>query len=60
MDGTFHEQIVVTYDIESVSGHAINKLHVEYWGEDPRLAAHHQRLALERVRPIVDEWSKTK
>jgi hypothetical protein len=59
VDGTFHEQIVITYGIEPVSGHAANKLHVEYWGEDPRLPAH-QPLTLEQVRPIIAEWNKTK
>jgi hypothetical protein len=59
VDGTFHEQIVITYGIESVSGHAPNKLHVVYWGEDPRLPAY-QPLTLEQVRPIIAEWSKTK
>lgn len=57
VDGTFHEEIVVTYGIEPVSGHAPNKLHVEYWGEDPRLRAH-RPLSLEQVRPIIAEWNK--
>ena len=59
VDGTFHERIVVTYGIESVSGHAPKKLHVEYWGEDPRLPAH-PPLTFEQVRPIITEWNKTK
>jgi hypothetical protein len=59
VDGTFNEQIVVTYATRPVSGHAPNKLHVEYWGEDSRLPAHHS-LTLEQVRPIITEWSKTK
>lgn len=59
VDGTFHEQIVVTYGTETVSGYAPNKLHVEYWGEDSRLPAH-QPLTLEQVRPIIAEWKKTK
>jgi hypothetical protein len=59
VDGTFHEQIIVTYGSEPVSGHAPNKLHVEYWGEDSRLPAH-QPLSLEQVRPITAEWNKPK
>ena len=59
VDGTSREQIFVTYCIEPVSGHAPNRLHVDYWGEDPRLPAH-QPLTLEQVRPIIAEWNHTK
>jgi hypothetical protein len=59
VDGTSREQIFVTYGVESVSGFAPNKLHVDYWGEDPRLPAH-QPLTLEQVAPIIAEWSRTK
>ena len=58
VDGTFHEQIFITYGIEPVSGHAPNKLHVEYWGEDPRLPAH-RPLSLDQVRPILAEWKQS-
>jgi hypothetical protein len=59
VDGTFREKIFVTYGIESVSGAAPNQLHVDYWGEDPRLPAH-QPLTLEQVAPIIAEWNHTK
>ena len=59
VDGTFHEQIVLTYGTEPVSGHAPNQLHVDYWGEDPRLAAP-PPLTLDQVRPILAEWNKAK
>ena len=59
VDGTFHEQIVVTYGVEPVSGHAPNTLHVQYSGEDPRLPAY-QPLTLDQVRPIIDEWHRSK
>jgi hypothetical protein len=59
VDGTFREQIFVTYGTESVSGAAPNQLHVDYWGEDPRLPAH-QPLTLEQVAPIIAEWNHTK
>jgi len=59
VDGTFHEQIVVTYGTEAVSGHAPNKLHVQYFGEDSRLTEN-RSLALEQVRPIIAEWNKAK
>lgn len=59
VDGTFHEQIIVTYGTEAVSDHAPNKLHIEYWGEDSRLPAN-QPLTFEQVRPIIAEWNKAK
>ena len=58
-DGTFHEEIVVTYGTEPISGHAANKLHISYRGEDPRLDRR-QTLTLEQVRPIIAEWNTTK
>ena len=59
VDGTFREQIFVTYAIEPVSGHAPNRLHVDYWGEDPRLPAH-QPLTLEQAAPIIAEWNRAR
>ena len=59
VDGTLREQIVVTYGIESVSGHEPKKLHVEYWGEDTRLAGR-QNLTLKKVQPILTEWKSVK
>lgn len=57
-DGTLDEQIVVTYERQRISGHEPGKLHVEYWGEDPRLPAN-QPLTLDQVRPILAEWDRT-
>lgn len=59
VDGTSHEHISVTYGIEPVSGHAPNKLHIVYWGEDPRLPAD-RPLTLQQIRPIIHEWNKSK
>lgn len=57
VDGTFHEQIVITYGTESVSGHEPNKLHVEYLGEDSRLA-NRLNLTMKQVQPILAEWKR--
>lgn len=55
VDGTFHEQICLTYEIESVSGFPLNRLNVTYSGEDTRLAGR-QSLTLADVRPILKQW----
>jgi len=55
VDGTFHEQIVLTFDLESVSGSPTNQLAVSYWGEDSRLGGRRD-LRLGDVQPILEEW----
>jgi len=55
VNGTFHEQLCLTYDVESVSGYPLNRLDIEYSGEDSRLANRHS-LALADVKPILREW----
>ncbi len=55
VDGTFHEHIVLTFDLEPVSGSPTNQLAVSYWGEDSRLAGR-QDLGLGDVQPLVKEW----
>ncbi len=55
VDGIFFEQICVTYDIETVSGYEVDRLHVTYSGEDPRLADK-DSLDLETVLPVLHEW----
>jgi hypothetical protein len=54
-DGTFSEQIVLTYDIENVSGYPMNRLNVSYDGEDPRLA-NRWNLTLDDAKPVLREW----
>lgn len=54
-DGTFYEDIVLTYEIESVSGVPLNQLSVIYLGDDPRLA-HHWNLTLNDAKPVLKEW----
>ena len=54
-DGTFHEQVVLTFEIEHVSGVPLNQLDVSYFGEDSRLDGR-RGLSLSDVRPILKEW----
>jgi hypothetical protein len=55
VDGTFHEEVTLTFEREHVSGVPLNKLSVSYMGEDPRLAGR-VNLSLSDVRPILKEW----
>lgn len=54
-EGTFHEEIIVTYDVERVSGVPLNQIDIDYRGEDPRLA-NRPELTLADVTPIIAEW----
>jgi hypothetical protein len=55
VDGTFHEEVTLTFEREHVSGVPLNNLSVSYMGEDPRLAGR-VNLSLSDVRPILKEW----
>lgn len=55
VDGTFHEQVILTFETEHISGVPLNRLHVSYEGEDPRLVDRHD-LSLNDVKPILKEW----
>lgn len=55
VDGTFYEEIGMTYHIEKFSGDPLNKLIVNYFGEDARLVGM-KELTLEIVKPILKEW----
>ena len=54
-DGVQTEQIVLTYEIQRVSGDRLNQLNVDYLGRDPRVADR-QGLTLDDVKPILKEW----
>lgn len=54
-DGRLHEEVVVTFDKEPVSGVPPNRLDVRYTGEDPRLA-NRRNLLLADVIPVLAEW----
>lgn len=55
VDGTFHEHISLTYEIEGVSGVNRNELNMDYAGEDKRLAGR-TGLSLADIKPILKEW----
>jgi hypothetical protein len=55
VDGTFHEEVTLTFEKEHVSGVPLNKLNVSYMGEDSRLEGRVD-LSLRDVRPILKEW----
>lgn len=55
VDGTFHEEVTLTFEKEHVSGFPLNRLNVSYMGKDPRLAGH-KDLSLSDVEPVLKEW----
>ena len=55
VDGTFHEQIVLTYETERIAGTKTNVLSISYWGEDTRFANRND-LGLHEVKPVLEEW----
>jgi hypothetical protein len=55
VDGTFKEQICLTYETQHVSGVALNRLDVAYSGDDRRLHGR-DNLLLGDVKPILKEW----
>ena len=55
VDGTFNEMVVLTYDVQRLTGYPLNQLTVEYWGEDSRLEGR-RNLTIGVVRPILIEW----
>jgi hypothetical protein len=50
VDGTFHEQVALTFETEHVSGVPLNRLNVTYDGKDARLA-HRRGRSLGDVKP---------
>jgi hypothetical protein len=54
-DGTFNEQVTLTFEIESVSGFPLNRLNVSYRGENPRFSER-SNLTLADVTPLLKQW----
>src|ERR1039458_704208 len=54
VDGTSHEEICITYEIEKISGYPLNQINVSYNGDDPRLK-NRENLTLSDVSPIIKE-----
>jgi hypothetical protein len=55
VDGTFFEEVSLTYELQRVAHYRLNHLNISYFGEDTRLA-HKVDLTLEAVLPILKEW----
>jgi hypothetical protein len=55
VDGTFREEVTLTFEKEHVSGVPLNRLNVSCAGEDPRLAGRAD-LSLRDLRAILKEW----
>jgi hypothetical protein len=55
VDGTFNEEVCLTYETHHVSGVPLNRLDISYRGEDPRLS-HGQSPSLDVIKPILKEW----
>ncbi len=55
VDGTFFEQVCLTYELQRVAHYRTNHLDISYSGEDTRLAGKDD-LTLQTVVPILKEW----
>ncbi|UCG62484.1 MAG: hypothetical protein JSV52_04145 [Candidatus Zixiibacteriota bacterium] len=58
VDGKMKEHITMTYEAgpESISGYPIGRLHMDYTGNDPRLASK-SVLGPEDIEPVIREWA---
>jgi len=54
-DGTFNEQITITYETAPVSGFPMNKINVTYDGNNPVLSSK-PNLTLKDVLPTLKKW----
>jgi len=57
VDGTFNEEITITYETRHISGAPLNQVYVTYEGDDSRLA-NRSDLTLAAVKPILEEWKR--
>lgn len=55
VDGTFNEQVTLTYEVEKDSGFPLNRLNVTYNGEDPRFAQRSD-ITLTEITPLLKQW----
>jgi hypothetical protein len=58
VDGRFHETITITFETVPISGHALNKIDIDYRGENERLSTLdlHDQLSLDEIVPVLIEW----
>lgn len=55
VDGTFFEEICLTYELQRVAHYRLNHLNISYSGEDAHLA-NKDDLKLQTILPILKEW----
>ena len=55
VDGRVSEQIVISFEVESVTGVPLNTVHVQYLGEDARLAWP-KKITLHEAKQVIEEW----
>ena len=55
VDGTFYEQLCLTYELQRVAHYKLNQLNISYDGEDQRLT-YPKQLTLQTILPILKEW----
>jgi hypothetical protein len=57
-DGKFHEAITITYETVGITGVPLNRVYVDYRGNDPRLtdSATRRELSLAGVKPTLTKW----
>ena len=63
-DGTFYEEICITYETVHISGVPLGRTCISYFGEDPRFKYKNpfsaNPLTLAEVQPILEEWRKAR
>lgn len=55
VDGTFFEEITLTFELQRVAHYKLNQLNISYFGKDERLA-NREDLTLDGILPILKEW----
>ena len=55
VDGTFFEELCLTYELQRVAHYKLNQLNISYSGQDRRLA-HSEELTLQTILPVLKEW----
>jgi len=55
-DGEFSECITITFERVHISGVPLNRITVDYWGDDPELSRLRPQLTLDDARPRLNRW----
>jgi len=56
VDGMLNEQIIVTYEVESISGHPLNKVNVSYYWAENENERYSNDLSLEAAQELITQW----